>query len=368
MTTSATAAIAYKAGSPLALEPVELAELQANEILVNVQACGICHTDTKFQQVLTLPGVFGHEGTGTVEEVGAGVSDIQPGDRVIMSYPFCNHCSPCLEAEPYKCEDIFALKFGGQRLDGSKTISLNGKGISSSFFQQSSFATKAICLEQAAVKIDSSLPPEMLAALPCGIQTGAGAVLNSFKVKPAEGVVIFGAGAVGLSAVMAARLCSANPIICIDMNETRLQLAKELGATHLFNAAEEELIRLVHEVAPRGVQYAFDSSASVPGLKNAISCIGQGGQVGIVSYPLGGDEFPFTTKDLFLKVGSLHGIFQGSSVPRLFLPKLIALQESGEFPYEKLITTYNFSDINQAFEDTHSGGVIKPVLLMNECR
>lgn len=364
MVTLATAAVAHKPDGDFLLEEIELDDLQVKEILVDIEAVGICHTDSKFKKILSLPGVFGHEGTGTVLEIGAGITEVKPGDRVIMSYPFCTHCIPCLESKPYKCENIPALKFAGQRFDGSKTISLNGEKITSSFFQQSSFATKAITLEQSVIKVETNLPPQLLAALPCGVQTGAGVILNTFKVAPNDSVLIIGAGAVGLSAVMAAKLCSSYPIICIDINEKRLELAKELGATHVFDAKEAGVSKNILKIAKHGVNFAFESSASVAGLNTAVSCITQGGKVGIVSYPLGGETFPFNTKDLFLKVGSIEGIMQGSSIPKLFIPKLIALHERGVFPFEKLISTYHFSEINKAIHDVHSGIAIKPVLVM----
>lgn len=364
MTKIATAAVAYEPHGELTHEEIELDDLESDEILVRMEACGICHTDSKFQGVLPLPGVFGHEGVGYIEEVGAGVKSLNVGDRVVMSYPHCTQCPCCIDAKPYECENIPALKFGGQRFNGSKTISLSGKKITSSFFQQSSFATYAITLEQSVVKVDKDTPAEMLAALPCGVQTGAGTILNTFKMAPNDSLIIFGAGAVGLSAVMAAKLCSAYPIICVDLNQERLELAKELGATHILNAKEVDVPAAVKAIDSHGMKFAFECSASVPGLKNAIDCIGQGGQIGLVSYPQGGKEFPFTTKDLFLKAGSITGIVQGSSTPKQFIPKLIELNRQGVFPYEKIISTYDFNNINEAIKDAHSGKAIKPVVLM----
>jgi aryl-alcohol dehydrogenase len=150
----------------------------------------------------------------------------------------------------------------------------------------------------------------------------------------------------------------------VDINEERLKLAKELGATHIFKAEQNSLKEDILHIVPHGVKFVFESSASVAGLNNAINCIGHGGRIGIVSYPDDGKKFPFTTKDLFLKVGSIESIIQGSSIPKTFLPKLLELQKKGLFPYEKLIRTYSFSDINQAIHDVHTGKVIKPVLLM----
>lgn len=360
----ATAAIVREPGGPFSLVPVELDALRDDEVLVRIAACGICHTDLKFQSRLPLPGVFGHEGTGTVEAVGAGIERVAVGDRVILSYPWCGTCPLCDHGEPYRCENIPALKFGGQRTDGTKPIRMGGVEITSAFFQQSSFATHAIAVENAVVRVETDQAPEMLAALPCGVQTGAGAVLNTFGVQASESMIVFGVGAVGLSAVMAGKLVGASPIIAIDMVAPRLEMALELGADFSFNAAEADLVQRVHHLLPHGANYALDCSATVPALKNAIDMIGQGGKVGIFSAPPPGQTFEFTTRGLFEKVASLHSIVQGFSVPQSFIPELIRYQEEGRFPYERLITTYPFEDINRAIADAKSGVVVKPVLLM----
>ena len=347
------------------LEEAQLDDPREGELLVRIEACGVCHTDRKFQEVVPLPAVLGHEGTGIVEETGAGVKTIKPGDRVILSYPWCGSCPYCQHDEPYKCEKIHSLKFNGSRADKSKTIFQNGKPITSAFFQQSSFATHAITLERSVIPVQTDLPAEMLAALPCSIQTGAGTVINSFNIKKNESLIIFGAGVVGLSALMAAKVVGAHPVICVDRIKSRLDLAGELGADHILNIDDGEVPVRLRAVLPRGVQYALETSTTVKGLEDALECIGQGGKIGIVSYPYGGEKFPFTTKNLFLRLGSIQGIVQGHSVPGKFIPTLIEWQEKGIFPYQKLISVYDFTAINDAFRDVADGGVVKPVLMMN---
>ena len=366
MAYSAIAAIVSEPGGPFSLEAVDLDDLQAHEVLVKIAACGICHTDLKFQSRLPLPGVFGHEGTGTVEAVGSSVKDVSVGDRVILSYPWCGECPLCNDGEPYRCENIPALKFGGSRRDGSSPIRLDGEEITGAFFQQSSFATHAVAHEHTVVRVETDQPAEMLAALPCGVQTGAGAVINTFSVGAGDSLVVFGVGAVGLSAIMAGRMLNASPIIAIDMVESRLELAQELGADHALNAADPDLVRQVGALLPHGAKFALDCSATVPALKNAIEIIGQGGKVGIFSAPPPGQTFEFTTRGLFEKVASLHSIVQGYSVPSKFIPELIRYQEQGVFPYERLVTTYRFADINDAIADAKRGQAIKPVLLMGD--
>ena len=364
MKTKATAAVFKEINGQFTLETIELDDLRKDEILVRIEACGVCHTDVVAQGMLPLPSVLGHEGTGLVEAVGTGVSRIKKGDRVVISYPWCGTCPSCVEARAYICEHGTQLSFAGTRLDGSQTISLNGQPISSAFFQQSSFATYSITTERFVVPVDGDISPEMLAALPCGIQTGAGAILNTFKVGPKDGLAVFGAGAVGLSAIMAGKISGASPLIAVDVVEGRLNLALELGATHAINAKDGDTADRIRDIAPHGVEYSFETSANEQALNDAIDCLAQGGQCGMVTVPHFPEKYPFTPWGLFLRGASLQAIIQGSSTPSTFLPKLLELNQQGRFPYDRLITTYDFSDINKAFEDAKSGVTIKPVLLM----
>ena len=346
---SITAAVLREPHGEFSLERVELDDLHEGELLVALEASGICHTDEKFRSVLPLPAVLGHEGAGVVEAAAPGVTGVKPGDRVIISYPWCGHCPDCAAGKPYQCGLIPQLQFGG---------------CSAAFFQQSSFASHALTLARSVIPAPRDLPAELLAALPCSIQTGAGAVINSFGIKAGESLLVFGAGAVGLSAVMAAKMVGAEPVICVDRIQSRLDLAVELGAGHVLNFEEDDIPGRVRDVAPRGVQFVLETSTTVAALDDALECIGQGGRIGIVSYPHGGDKFPFTSKNLFLRVGAIQGIVQGHAVPREFIPRLIEWRRQGIFPYHKLITTYDFKDINNAFRDAAAGAVIKPVLLM----
>ena len=366
MESTTRAAIAFDKSGPLEHHDVELSPLKPDEVLVEVKACSICHTDIKFRQRLQLPAVFGHEGVGTVVELGSAVTDFETGQRVVMSYPFCNQCRHCASERYWQCEDIFKLKFSGGRRDGSHTMSLNGSPLTAGFFQQSSFATRAICLADALVPVDTTMPDELLAALPCGIQTGAGAVLNTFGANAGDSLLVVGAGTVGLSAVLAARHIGVSPIICADINADRLRLARKLGATHTVDCSDQGLVSTIKDVISSGVSLALDASATVMGLKSCISALAPGGQVGIVSFPDEGREFLFSTRELFQKIASIKSIIQGSSVPREFIPRLIDLYQQGEFDYVDLITTYDFEDINQAMADMKSGKAIKPVLRMGK--
>ena len=196
MAKTATAAVVREPGGRYTLETVELDQLRPNEVYVRVEAAGVCHTDANMQVMVPMPAVVGHEGAGVVEEVGVGVDYVKSGDRVILSWPACGSCPNCLTGKRYICDNAFPLLFGGRRLDGSPTIKLGGEWISGAWFQQSSFATHAIVPVESLVKVEDDLPPEILAALPCGAMSGAGAVLSALQVGPADELLVLGGGGV----------------------------------------------------------------------------------------------------------------------------------------------------------------------------
>ncbi len=363
MSKLANAAVVREVGGPYSIEAVELDDLRTNEVYVRVEAAGVCHTDANMQVMVPMPAVLGHEGAGVVEEVGAGVDYVKPGDRVIISWPACGVCPNCLTGKRYICDNAFSLLFGGRRPDGSRTIRLGGAWISGSWFQQSSFATSSLCPAESLVKVGDDVPPEILAALPCGAMTGAGAVVSALQVGPQDGLLVLGGGGVGLSAVMAARMAGAYPIITVDVNEERLALALELGSTHGINAGKEDAAARVQEISPGGVRYAFDSSGVVSSWNVAALSVRAGGTFGVCAAAsqetLGGS--PHITLSKGMRIQFIMG---GSVVPRLFLPKMIEWYKQGRFPVDKLIKTFPFSQINEAFAAAHHGAAIKPVLLI----
>lgn len=365
MTTKATAAVIRETTGQFSLETVELDDPRNDEILVRIEASGVCHTDAKAKERVPMPAVLGHEGTGVVEAVGSAVNRVKPGDRVIISYPSCGTCPNCVEGQAYICDHAFPLSFAGTRLDGSKTITLNGESISSAFFQQSSFSTHSLTLERDVVPVKGDHSPEMLAAIPCGVLTGAGAVLNTFKAGPKNGLVVFGAGAVGLSAVMTGHLAGVSPLIAIDIIEDRLNLALELGATHTLNAGQGDIADRIREIAPRGVDFSLETSSNGQAFIDAIDSLCMGGQCGFVTAPNLDEKTPFSPQLIIHRAASVRFVVLGSGMPNTFLPRIMELNQQGLFPYDRLIKTYDFSDINKAFEDSHDGVAIKPVLLMS---
>lgn len=359
----ATAAVVHESGGEFALESVELEDPRHDEILVRIEASGMCHADVIGKHMVPTPSVLGHEGTGIVEQVGGAVHDTRPGDRVVISYAWCSTCPNCLDDRRFHCEKHGQMAFGGRRLDGSSPIRLGGREVSS-YFQQSSFASHAITLERDVVRVDSPLPSELLAALPCGVIAGAGAVLNSFNARPGDSLMVFGAGAVGMSAVMAANLIGLSPIVAVDIHKERLDLALEVGATHAFNARDGEVVRRLREIAPHGVRYALDTSNQEQSWLDASECVANGGEFGIVNVPDPVDEFAYKPSLIFFKGISLRAVIMGSANPATFLPQLLKWHAAGRFPFERMVKTYDFADINQACADSLSGKAIKPVLKM----
>ncbi|UVK36634.1 NAD(P)-dependent alcohol dehydrogenase [Mesorhizobium sp. AR10] len=360
------AAVVEEKAEPFQIEELVLDEPRADEVLVRIVASGICQTDAHvWQQHLPtpLPVVLGHEGSGVVERVGAAVASLKPGDHVVMSYQACGHCQPCLTARPAYCDYAMEANFSGARLDGTVGVhrhaNVEGEAVHGHFFGQSSFATYALTTARNTVKVPNDVPLDLLAPLGCGLQTGAGAVLNSFKVAAGETIAVFGTGAVGLAAIMAAVVASASVIIAVDVNEQRLALAREFGATHTINPAKCDVGQELKTITGRGVNYVFDTSGRKEMLAHALNGLAPLGQVGLVA-SAGSDGTVEVSK---LILGSLvRGIVQGDAIPQLFIPELIRLYKAGQFPFDRLVRFFPFEQINEAFAAAASGEVIKPIL------
>ena len=360
------AAVIHNANDPFKIEEVDLAMPKANDVLIKIVACGVCHTDeiVRTQGIPSpLPIVLGHEGAGIVEEVGENVTGLKKGDRVCLSYASCGHCENCLDSAPYACEDLSLYNFGGVLRDGTKRLSQDGQEVST-FFGQSSFATYAVAHESNVVKIeDDSIDLALVAPLGCGFQTGAGTVLNRLKPKFGSSIAVFGLGSVGFSALMAAKIAGCETIIAVGGTPSTLELALELGATHAINHRTENVEETIINITKGGVNYAIDTSGVSDIINTALASLRYRGTVVMLA------AAPKTDIDvhhhLMSKSASLTGVIEGEAISKLFIPKLISYYKKGLFPIDKLISTYDFSEINQAFEDSHKKKVIKAVLKMD---
>jgi aryl-alcohol dehydrogenase len=362
------AAVVRDKGGPFRIETLTLEEPRRDEVLVRIVATGMCHTDMVARdKVYDVPHpiVLGHEGAGVVEAVGEDVRKVAPGDPVVLTYMWCGRCRPCYLGKVFYCENVYPLCFGGARLDKS-TATRDGKGnkVHDHFFGQSSFGTVALANERNVVKVPKDAPLERLGPLGCGIQTGAGAVMNALRVRPGTSFVVFGAGAVGLSAVMAARICGATTIIAADVVPSRLETARELGATHVVNSKETNPVDAIKELTGGGADFSLEATGIPAVLRQAIDAIGVLGKCGIVGAAKLGAEASFDVNDVMIPGKKVQGILQGESVPDVFIPQLVDLHMQGRFPYDRLVKFYKLEDINQAAEDSEKGVTVKPVIRM----
>lgn len=370
MTTAAHAAICRGHDHPFTIEPVELADLRPDELLVRVVACGICHTDLAVRDAqlpVPLPAVLGHEGAGIVEAVGGDVTVAKPGDRVVMSFNSCGDCPSCAIDAPTYCYNFYPHNWSGKRADGSASMTLGGESMNANFFGQSAFATHAIAHQRNVVRVPDSaaeVPLERLAPIGCGLMTGAGAVLRSMKVRPGLPIAVLGTGTVGIAAIMAARIAGADPIVAVDVNGARLALAKELGATHAFNAKDDAAGK-IRELCPAGLGYAFDTTGRSDVIEEAWGLLAPKGVCGIVGASDPADDLTFNEAQFMGGGRTVMGILGGDSDVGPFLAELIEHHLAGRFPYERLIEIFPFEQINEAIEASESGRVVKPVLVMD---
>ncbi|NYH26715.1 NAD(P)-dependent alcohol dehydrogenase [Paraburkholderia bryophila] len=361
-----TAAVATAKGEPFAIRQARIRAPKDDEVLVRVVATGLCHTDLIVRDQyypVPLPAVLGHEGAGVVEETGPAVKNLKVGDHVVLTYGACGYCASCSGGHGAYCQHFFGLNFGGGDLEGRNAIEDDeGRPLHDHFFAQSSFASFAIARENNAIKVPRDAPLELLGPLGCGIQTGAGAVINSLKVRPGSSFASLGAGAVGLSAVMAARVAGAATIIAVDVVPSRLTLAKELGATHTVNSREVDMIEAIREITGGGVDFALESTGRAEVLSQGIETLGRLGAMGVVGAPPLGTLAQFDINSLLLNGRTIRGIVEGDSVPQIFIPQLVQLYQQGRFPFDKLVRFYPLDQINQAAEDSSSGVTLKPIL------
>jgi aryl-alcohol dehydrogenase len=368
MTTITEAAVVHEAATPFSCEEVELDDPRPNEVLVRLVATGLCHTDLSAQAGIVpfpLPGVLGHEGAGVVEAVGAAVRRVVRGDHVLASFCSCGRCSHCRGGHPAYCRSYLPLNlFAGTRPDGTHTIHQHGAPLHGHFFGQSSLARHALIDERCLVKVAGDAPLALLAPLGCGIQTGAGAVLNVLRPEPGSSLVVFGAGAVGSAAIMAAALTGVARIVAVDLVASRLELARELGATDTVDAASLDAVEAVADLCPDGVDQVIEATGNTAALSQAIKLLAPRGTCAILSTYRHGATIPLDV-NFMLDGRRVVGISEGDSEPERFIPALIRLHELGRLPIERLIRHYPFGQIEQAAADARDGTTIKPVLLFD---
>jgi aryl-alcohol dehydrogenase len=362
-----TAAVLAGLGQDFVLQDLTLADPAPDEVVIEIAGVGLCHTDLAVQHghlPFPFPGVVGHEGSGTVVAIGSEVTKLAVGDRVAATFNSCGTCTQCTHGTPSYCADFMARNFGGARSDGTSTLSKDDTSYGSYFFGQSSFATHAIARERNVVRVADGLDLALAGPLGCGVQTGAGAVMNSMACREGSSLLITGGGSVGLSGVLGAVVRGLSTIIVVEPMPARRRLALELGATHVVDPATGPVSEQVRRILPEGVDYALDTTAALPVLNEVIASLAQLGTLGMVGVP----SDPASALSLGLiemqaRGLRLLGIVEGDSDPDTFIPELVDLHLAGRFPFDRLITTMPFTKINDAVAAQARGEAVKVVLV-----
>ena len=361
--TRAVGAVLREYGGAFSVEPLTLAEPGPEEVLVRVKATGFCHTDHKVShgaRGVPVPVVLGHEGAGIVEAVGAEVQSLDVGDHVVLTFAYCGRCPSCRAGHPAYCAHADELNFGA---NGTAIRDADEELLNGAFFGQSSFASHALVNARSAVRVDRDLPIELLGPLGCSIQTGAGAVLNVLMPGEDSTLAVWGVGAVGCSAVIAAGWRGCRTIVALDVKAERLDLARELGATHTIHVTGASGLQGLLELLPQGVTHAFDTTGRPQTLADAVGGLASPGVALFVGGARAGDTVMFEVNQL-LPGRTVQGTVQGDAVPQEFIPMLARRIKSGELPIQRLISHYPLDKINVAAADASAGSVIKPVLVM----
>ena len=363
------AAIAFAAGQPLRLENIQLAPPKEGEVLVEIKATGVCHTDaftlSGADPEGLFPAILGHEGAGIVVEVGAGVKSLQPGDHVIPLYtPECRNCEYCLSGKTNLCQAIRVTQGQGLMPDGTSRFSFEGQPIYH-YMGTSTFSNYTVLPEIALAKIRKDAPFDKVCYIGCGVTTGIGAVINTAKVEPGATVVVFGLGGIGLNVVQGARMVGAGMIIGVDLNPDRQALAKKLGMTHFVNPKEiaGDLVAHLVELTKGGADYSFECIGNVKVMRQALECCHKGwGTSVIVGVAGAGQEI--STRPFQLVTGRVwKGTAFGGARGRTDVPKIVDWYMEGKINIDDLITkVMPIEQINEAFDLLHRGEVIRAVL------
>jgi S-(hydroxymethyl)glutathione dehydrogenase/alcohol dehydrogenase len=364
-----TAAVAYEAGQALVLETVDLDGPKAGEVLVEIKASGVCHTDEFTRSGADpeglFPAIFGHEGAGVVVDTGPGVSSLRPGDHVIPLYtPECRQCKSCLSRKTNLCTAIRSTQGKGLMPDGTSRFSIGGRRIHH-YMGCSTFANYTVLPEIALARIREDAPFDKVCYIGCGVTTGVGAVINTAKVEPGANVVVFGLGGIGLNVVQGARLAGAGMIVGVDLNPSREALARKFGLTHFVNPkdVDGDIAPFLVELTGGGADYSFECVGNVELMRQALECCHRGWGVSVIIGVAGAGQ-EIRTRPFQLVTGrTWKGTAFGGARGRTDVPKIVDWYMDGRLNIDDLIThTMPIADINRAFELMHSGESIRSVV------
>ncbi|MDX1431148.1 MAG: zinc-dependent alcohol dehydrogenase family protein [Gammaproteobacteria bacterium] len=368
------AAVLYEQGKPrpfaesrpLVVETVDLDPPGPDEVLVELRAAGLCHSDLSSIDGVRkrdMPMVPGHEAAGIVREVGAGVVEAVPGDHVVMSFvSTCGHCEPCRSGRPNLCDSHWQARNTGALLSGARRLRLGSRFLNHAS-GISAFAEYAVVSRHAVIPIDVDIPFEDAALFGCAVMTGVGAVVNTAGVAPGCSVAVVGLGGVGLSAMLGAMLAGARRVIAVDVNAAKLGLARQLGATDVFDAGDEDCAAAVREATGGGVDFAFEMAGAVPAMELAYATLRRGGTV--VSAGLSDHRLSFSVPHAAMVSDekTIKGSYMGSCVPRRDVPRFLALYRDGRLPVDRLRSgNIGLEDLNAGFDRLADGDAIRQIL------
>lgn len=357
----------YAASRPLAIEDVELAPPGPGEVLVQIKAAGLCHSDLSVingNRPRPVPMALGHEAAGLVRECGAGVDDLKPGDPVVMVFvPSCGHCLPCMEGRPALCEPGAAANGAGTLLSGARRLAQNGRPIHH-HMGVSAFAEYAVVSRRSLIKIGGDVPLDQAAMFGCAVLTGVGAVLNTARVHPGARVAVVGLGGVGLNSLLAAAMIGAHPIVAVDLNDSKLALARQLGASHAVNAGDPKCVEAVREATGGGADFAFEMAGSVKAMDVAYRATRRGGTTVSAGLPHPSHDFAFKHVGLVAEERTIKGSYIGSCVPLRDLPRYIGLYHQGRLPVDRLLSArLKLDEINAGFDELDAGNTVRQMVV-----
>ncbi|HEY3290259.1 MAG TPA: zinc-dependent alcohol dehydrogenase family protein [Anaerolineae bacterium] len=357
----------YAQSEPLVIEQVEVDVAGPHEVLVEVVAAGLCHSDLSVingSRPRPMPMIIGHEASGIVRDVGAGVNEFKPDVHVVFSFvPMCGHCLPCAEGRPALCETGAKANVNGTLLAGDRHFHHRDGSWINHHLGVSAYAHYTVAAQESLIKIDPDLPFEIAALFGCAVMTGVGAVVNTARVAPGQSVAVFGLGGVGMSAVMGAHAAGAWPIIAVDLLDSKLDLARGFGATHVLNSSPVNAVQAVRDLTNGGVQFAFESVGNEQVLAQAFGATRRGGTTVTIGLPHPDKYVSLHAVTLVAEERTLKGSYMGSAVPRRDVPRYIALYQAGLLPVDRLLTrTIELEDINPAFDALAKGEVLRQVV------
>jgi alcohol dehydrogenase len=356
----------YAASKPLLVEEADLDGPGPGEALVRIVAAGLCHSDLSVingDRPRPLPMVLGHEAAGVIEEVGPFVDDLKRGDHVVCVFvPSCGHCNPCMEGRPALCEPGAQHNGAGDLLSGARRLHRAGKPVNH-HCGVSCFAQYATVSRRSLVPVDQAAPLHIAALMGCAVLTGAGAIFNGGDVRPGGATAIVGLGGVGLAAILGAAACGAETIVALDRLDSKLGFARELGATHVFNADDPDVVGKVREATKGGVDAALEFAGSTKALELSYAITRRGGATITAGLPNPKAFFSLPAVSLVAEERTLKGSYLGSGVPARDIPRFLGLYRRGKLPVEKLLThRLALEDINEAFDRLADGRAIRQIV------